>query len=111
MGETVFRKCLRVNSKEPSGRLEDFIFSSDELKFYFKLHTHQYWTTAKVVEETGVARVTVYRYFKKMGAAGLLEVDDKLGKKQKRRLRWRRKFNEVRVMPWGVIWVKPYGRR
>lgn len=112
MGETYFYRVLRVNATVPSERVADFDLKADELKFYFKLHTYRYWTTTQIVEETGVAKVTVYRYINKMEAAGLLEMDSDLGKKQKRRMRWRRKFDEVRITDWGhIFWLKPVGKR
>jgi len=111
MRDSYHVRSLRANSTAASEKMEHFDFSSEELKFYFKLHTYRYWDVATIVEETGVVKVTVYRWIKKMEDAGLLEMDSNLGVKQKRKLRWRRKYDEVRIRPWGICWVKPVRRR
>lgn len=109
--ESFYHRVLRVNNTVPSERLKDFDFSDEELRFYFKLHTHRYWTTTQMKKETGVVKSTIYRYIQKMENAGLLEMGSTLGPKQTRTLRWRRKYDEVRIRPWGVCWVKPVGDR
>lgn len=109
--ESVTRRCLRVNDIVPGEKMKDFDLDSDELRFYFRLHNYRFWTTTQMVKETGVGRVTVYRYIKKLEDGGLLEVKSGLGPKQKRSLMWRRKYDEVRISGWRVCWVKPVRKR